>query len=47
MPHRVSHPDDVPVFAGLVQWLLWLDDLGAACTHAGECPVTRADSSAA
>ena len=28
MPHRGSHPDDVPVFAGLVQWLLWLDDLG-------------------
>ncbi len=36
MPHRVSHPDDVPVFAGLGQWLLWLGDPGTECTHAGE-----------
>ncbi len=21
MPQRVSHPDDVPVFAGLAQWV--------------------------
>jgi transposase len=26
MPHRVSHPDDVPVFAGLIEWALWLGD---------------------
>ncbi len=47
MPHPVSHPDDVPVFAGLVQWLLWLGDPGIECTHSGERPVTGADSGAA
>jgi transposase InsO family protein len=26
MPLRLSHPDDVSVFAGLVQWRLWLGD---------------------
>jgi hypothetical protein len=26
MPRCVSHPIDVPLFAGVGQWVLWLGD---------------------
>ena len=41
----VSHPTDVPVFAGVVQWVLWLGDAAAECARTGERPVAGADSS--
>ena len=40
----VSHPADVPVFAGLSQWVLWLGDAAAESAGPGECPITQTDS---
>src|SRR5689334_4709045 len=36
MPRCVSHPIDVPLFASLAQWLLWLGDTTTECPRAGE-----------
>jgi integrase-like protein len=47
MPHGVSHPDDVPMCAGLVEWLLWLGDPATEWAGPGERPTTGTDSSAA
>ena len=41
MPQRVSHPTDVPMFAGLPQWVLRLGDATAECAGPRECPVAR------
>src|SRR5687767_13602164 len=47
VPRVVSHPPDVPVFAGLAEWLLWLDNPSPECTNSGEQSTVRADSGAA
>ena len=47
MPRRVSHPTDVPVFAGVAQRVLRLGDPAAECASSGERAVTGTDLSAA
>ena len=47
MPHYVSHPTDVPLFARVCQRVLWLDNPAAECAGSGERPVIDADSGAA
>src|ERR1700704_6667822 len=45
MPRYVFHPDDVPVLAGLPQWILWLGDSAPKWAGPGERPITHTDSS--
>jgi transposase len=45
MPRGLSHPPDVPVVAGLAQWVLWLGDSAAEWAGSGERPITHTDSS--
>jgi hypothetical protein len=47
MPRGFSNPTDVPVCAGLAQWVLWLGDSAAEWTSPGERPITHTDSSTA
>jgi hypothetical protein len=47
MPHRVSHPHDMPVCAGLAEWLLWLGDQAAEWASPGARSITGVDSSTA
>ena len=42
MPRRVSHPIDVPMFTGLSQRVLRLDDTRAKCANGGERPTGEA-----
>jgi transposase len=44
VPRSLFHPNDVPVFAGLAQWVLWLGDAAPKCTSPSECPITHTDS---
>jgi hypothetical protein len=45
MPRYVSHPTDVPVLAGLPQWIRWLGDSAPKWAGPGERPITHTDSS--
>jgi hypothetical protein len=47
MPPGVSHPTDVPMFAGLAQWIQWLGDSAAEWAGPGKYPITHKGSSTA
>lgn len=44
MPHRVSHPDDVPVFAGVAQRVLRMDHAAAKCAGSRAHAIAGTDS---
>src|SRR5512147_1770202 len=44
MPRGLSDPTDVPLFAGLVRWILWLGEPTSECAGAGQRAVAGANS---